>query len=98
MSENTISKEQIKKLAELAKLDVSGQASRLSETLSDTLNYVGTLNELDTSKTEETLQVTGLNNVFQENVIRKSLDKDDALFNGKEIINGLFSTEAVFNR
>lgn len=98
MTENFISKEEVKKLADLAKLDVSGEVSELSEMLSDTLSYISTLNELDTEKTEETFQVTGLSNVFQSKKLNNTLTKEEALSNAKEVVNGLFSTEAVFDR
>jgi aspartyl/glutamyl-tRNA(Asn/Gln) amidotransferase C subunit len=98
MSENIISKEQVKKLAQLAKIDVSGESSKLSEILSDTLNYVNTLNELSTSDTEETFQVTNLTNIFQEEIDSDSLNKKEVLSNAGEVVNGLFSTEAVFER
>ncbi len=98
MSKNIISKEETKKLAELANLDISGQADKLAEILSDTLDYVKTLEELDTSNVEETFQVTGLTNVFQGDEKSDSLNKDEALSNAHEEINGLFSTKAVFDR
>ena len=98
MAKNTISKEETKKLAGLANLDISGQGDKLAEILSDTLDYVKTLEELDTSNVEETFQVTGLNNVFQGDEKSDSLTKDEALSNAHEEINGLFSTKAVFDR
>lgn len=98
MSKNTISKEETKKLAELANLDISGQKDKLAEILSDTLDYVKTLEELDTSNVDETFQVTGLTNVFQGDEKSDSLNKDEALSNAHEEINGLFSTKAVFDR
>ena len=98
MSKNTISKEETKKLAKLANLDISGQTDKLAEILSDTLDYVKTLEELDTSNVDETFQVTGLTNVFQGEEKSDSLTKEEALSNAYEEINGLFSTKAVFDR
>ena len=98
MAEKIISKEEIKKLAELADLDVFGQVDKLSDALSDTLDYVKTLQELDTSNTEGTFQVTGLTNIFQDDSEGDYLSKEDVLSNAHEEINGLFSTKAVFNR
>lgn len=99
MDKNIISKDDIRKLAELANLDVSGQAEKLSEMLSDTLDYVGTLNELDTSNTVETFQVTGQVNVFQnEGYKGDSLTREESLSNAHEEVNGLFASKAVFDR
>ena len=98
MPEKIISKDNVKNIAELAGLDISGQAEKLSDILSDTLNYVKTLEELDTSSVDETFQVTGLTNVFQGDEESDSLTKDEALSNAHEEISGLFSTKAVFDR
>jgi len=98
MAKNIISKDEVKNLAILANLDISGQADRLANLLSDTLEYVKTLEELDTSSKEETFQVTGLNNVFQEESSGDPLSKDEVLSNAHEEVNGLFSTKAVFER
>lgn len=98
MAQKIISKEEVKNLAILANLDVSGQAEKLSDMLSDTIDYVKTLNELDTSNVSETFQVTGLTNVFQDDSKGDSLSKEECLSNANEESNGLFSTKAVFDR
>jgi aspartyl/glutamyl-tRNA(Asn/Gln) amidotransferase C subunit len=99
MSEKSIlSKEDIKNIASLANLDVSGDVDKLSIMLSDTLDYIKTLQEVDTSNTEETSQVTGLTNVFQDDSPGDSLKKEEALSNAHEEVNGLFSVKAVFDR
>lgn len=99
MAENIISKDEVEKIAELSNLDVHGQEDKLSKMLSETVKYVENLNELNTSNTPITYQVTGLTNVFQ-NVEGKSqtLTKKEALSNAKEEKDGLFSTKAVFDR
>ena len=98
MNKNQISKEDIKRLSDLADLDVSGQEGKLSEVLSETLDYVKTLEELDTENIEETFQVTGLTNVFRDEGSDDPLTKEQALSNARETDSGLFSTKAVFNR
>ncbi len=98
MPNNQISEEDIKKFAELSDLDVSGQESKLAELLSSTIDYVKTLEELDTSNVEETFQVTGLTNVFRDGGSEDSLTKEHALSNAGEQVSGLFSTKAVFHR
>ncbi len=103
MSEKIISKEDIKKLSSLSNLSVFvREENKLADLLSNTLNYVKTLEELDTSKVLETSQVTGLVNVFQETESdleeNKGLTKEEALSNSTGVVNGLFSTKAVFER
>jgi aspartyl/glutamyl-tRNA(Asn/Gln) amidotransferase C subunit len=99
MAENIISKEEVKKIAELSNLDVSGQEDKLSKMLSETLGYIKNLNELDTTNTPVTYQVTGLTNVFQKDEDKaQTLTKEEALSNAKEERDGLFATKAVFDR
>ncbi|MBU1133174.1 MAG: Asp-tRNA(Asn)/Glu-tRNA(Gln) amidotransferase subunit GatC [Patescibacteria group bacterium] len=99
MGKNIISKEEVKKIAELSELEVSGEEEKFSELLSDTISYVEILNELDTSNTSETYQVTGLTNIFQkgsENTV--TLTQEEALENADMEEKGLFVTDPVFDR
>jgi aspartyl/glutamyl-tRNA(Asn/Gln) amidotransferase C subunit len=99
MAENIISKEEVKKIAQLSNLDISGQEDKLSKILSDTLLHIENLNELDTSNTPVTYQVTGLTNVFQtEGEPSQTLTKEESMSNAKENKDGLFATKAVFDR
>jgi aspartyl-tRNA(Asn)/glutamyl-tRNA(Gln) amidotransferase subunit C len=99
MSQIKITKQDVDKMAKLAKLDVTGQEEKFAELFTDTLAKVEVLNELNTKNVEETFQVTGLTNVFQQAHDNKAtLTKHQALENGSEIINGLFATKGVFDR
>lgn len=98
MSDKYISKEEVKKIADLANLDVSGEADKLASLLSDTISYIQTLKELDTANVEETFQVTGLTSVFQDDSEPDSLTKEEALSNAKDAYKGLFSTKPVFKK
>ncbi len=96
--EKNITTEQVKKIAKLCKLTLTEEEiKKLSKLLSETLDYVNVLDELDVSKVSETFQVTGLTNVFQDG-FSNTLSKEEALVNSKEIIKGMFATEAVFDR
>ena len=98
MSDKYISKEEVKKIADLANLDISGEVDRLASLLSNTLGYIQTLKELDTTNVEETFQVTGLTSVFQDDTEADSLTKEEALSNASDRYKGLFSTKPVFKR
>ena len=98
MSDKYISKEEVKKIADLANLDISGEVDRLASLLSNTLGYIQTLKELDTTNVEETFQVTGLTSVFQDDTEADSLTKEEALSNASDSYKGLFSTKPVFKR
>lgn len=98
MEDAIISDEQVIKIAQMSKLDVSGEENKLSKILSETLNYIKILNELDTSTTRETFQVTGLTNVFQDNKQKAGLSQKEVLDNAKETKDGLIVTSGVFDR
>ncbi len=96
--EKNITAEQVKKIATLCKLKLTEEeVKKLSKLLSETLDYINVLDELDVTNTPETFQVTGLTNVFQDGS-SNTLSKKEALSNSKEIIRGMFATEAVFDR
>lgn len=61
-----LSDNQVKHVAKLAKLDLSNEeVKKFTGQLSDILEYVDQLNEVDTDKVEPTSQVTGLTNVTE---------------------------------
>ena len=67
MTKEKISKEQVLHIANLCNLTLSEkEIDKLSEMLTDTVDYIKILEELDTSNTLETYQVTGKTNVFQK--------------------------------
>ena len=95
---DVITKDDVKKIAELSNLNLSeDEVEKFSRLFTDTLEYMDKLNELDTSEVKETYQVTGLTNVFQEDG-SKTLSQNDALSNAQEVEEGYFATEAVFER
>lgn len=66
-----ISKDDVFHLARLSSLSIADdETEALQADLSKILNYVETLNELDTSGVEPTYQVTDLKNVWRDDVVR----------------------------
>lgn len=58
-----LSKTQVEHIAKLSRIAITdAEAERFSEQLSAVLSYMEMLNELDTSDTEPTIQVTGIRN------------------------------------
>ncbi len=75
-----LSKEQIEKLAQLARLTLTEEEkARYSTQLTSILDYVEILKELDTKGVAETSQVTGLVNVTRPDEIGKTLATPDEL-------------------
>jgi aspartyl/glutamyl-tRNA(Asn/Gln) amidotransferase C subunit len=98
MTEKRISEEEVKRMATLSNLDVSGQEEKLLVLFRDTLKHLDVISGIDTSKILETNQVTGLSNVFQKENNSKTMTQKEALANAKEQANGFFATKAVFDR
>ncbi|MFH0951234.1 MAG: Asp-tRNA(Asn)/Glu-tRNA(Gln) amidotransferase subunit GatC [bacterium] len=66
-----ISKEEIKHVADLAKLEISNQEiNKYSKELSAVVDYIGQLKEVDTQDTAITAQVTGLTNKTREDKVK----------------------------
>lgn len=94
-----ITEEDVKHIAKLVKLDVTGQEADLTKMFSQTLDYIKILDELDTTDVKETYQVNGLTNVFQKKDSPKNtLTQTEVLQNAKEVNEGFISTKGVFDR
>jgi aspartyl-tRNA(Asn)/glutamyl-tRNA(Gln) amidotransferase subunit C len=91
--------EDVKHIAKLVKLDVTGEEETLAKMFSETLDFIKVLDELDTSDVEPTYQVNGLTNVFQKNETPKTtLEQKAVLQNAKDKTESLISTKGVFDR
>lgn len=84
-------------VAKLANLSLTPQEEDTFEKqLSEVLDMVSTLNEIDTTGVKETSQVTGLENVTKEDVAKESLSQEAALSNASAQHNGLFMVKGIF--
>lgn len=64
---------EVKKLAQLARITLTpDEQARYAETISAVLDYMKILNEVDTKNVEPTFQVTGLKDVWREDVVKDS--------------------------
>jgi len=82
-----ISKKQVKHIAELARLSLTQkEISMFQKEMSDTLDYIDILDELDIDKVKPTSQVTGLRNVFKDDKVLSSVDFQK---------NGYFKTKRI---
>lgn len=85
-------------VAKLANLPLTkDEEEKLDKQLSEVLNYVEQLNEVDTKNVEPTSQVTGLENVLREDEPKESLTQEQALANTKSQHNGLFQVKGIFD-
>jgi aspartyl-tRNA(Asn)/glutamyl-tRNA(Gln) amidotransferase subunit C len=89
----------VEHVAKLAKLTLSkAESSKLTSQLSDTLDYIERLNEIDTTKVEPTDNVTGLVNITRKDEIKDSLTQAEVLSSSKNVHNGFFKVKAVLNK
>ncbi len=80
-----ISKEEIEHIAMLARLSLTEEEKELfGVQLSSILDYMETLNELDTEHIEPTSHVLSLINVMREDKLRDSIPREDALSNAPD--------------
>jgi aspartyl-tRNA(Asn)/glutamyl-tRNA(Gln) amidotransferase subunit C len=78
-----ISKEEVAKVAQLARLDLSEQeVLEITGQLDRILGYVAKLNEIDTTDVAPTTHALAIHNAFREDVARPSLPQPEALANG----------------
>lgn len=83
-------------IAKLANLPLTDQEiKKFEKQLSDTLQYIKHLNEVDTKNIEPTSQVTGLTNVLRDDLATPSLSQIDALSNAKNQHKGFFQVKGI---
>lgn len=77
-----ISREEIEHIAVLGRLSLSEEEKEMfGPQLSNILDYVEQLNELDTKDVEPTSHVIPLNNVMREDIPGGSISREEALMN-----------------
>lgn len=92
-----LTKDQVKHIAKLANLSLTEkEMAKFQKQLSEILDYVEVLNELNTKKVEPTSQVTGLENVFREDKKCSSLTQEQALSGTQSKQKGFFKIKAIF--
>jgi len=78
-----ISKEEVKHIAELARLELTEiEAEKFQGELSSILKYIDKLQKVDTKGVEPTFQTTNLVNIFRDDVVQK-----ERVFSQKEVLS-----------
>ena len=95
---NIISDETIEYVGILAKLELSEEEKeQAKKDMANMLDYIDTLNELDTSGVEPMSHVFPVNNVFREDVVTNEDDRDEILANAPEDKDGAFVVPKTFD-
>lgn len=88
---------QVKHIANLAMLELDkNELAKLSSQLSETINYINVLGELDIGNIKPTLQVFNLKNRFKNDEVIPSFTQKEALANAKKTYHGYFVVPYVF--
>ena len=94
---NTISDETIEYVGILAKLDLSGEEKeQAKKDMEEMLDYIDKLNELDTDGVEPMSHVSVVVNVFREDVVTGTDDRDELLKNAPEQKDGMYVVPSTF--
>jgi aspartyl-tRNA(Asn)/glutamyl-tRNA(Gln) amidotransferase subunit C len=80
-----ISPEEVKHVADLARLEMTPEeVESMTRQLDGILSYVAKLNELDTAGVQPTTHAISIVNVFREDQVKPSLDREDVLANAPQ--------------
>ncbi len=91
-----ISVEEVRYIAALARLRFSeDQEQRLAQQMSQMLDYVDKLNELDTTGVPPMSHVLDVYNVFRDDVPQQRITREDALRNAPDADNAYFRVPKV---
>lgn len=93
-----ITLEDVEYVASLAQLTLDDKAKqRLLKEMGELLAYVDKLNELDTDGIEPMMHVLDISNVYREDIVTGSLDRDTALRNAPKTDGAYFLVPRILD-
>lgn len=93
-----IDESQVRHVAKLARLDLSeAEVAEFSGQLSSIFEYIEKLNELDTESVEPLAHCLAVHNVFRADVVKASLDTEEALANAPQRHDEYFKVPKVLD-
>ena len=93
---SSITKEDIKHIAKLAELAFDeDEADRITSQLDRILGHVAKISEANTENVTPTSHVLKIKNVFRDDVVRKSIPKEDAMKNAPDIMDDGFKVPKI---
>ena len=91
-----VTAEDIKTVASLSRLRIDeNESAEVTEQLDKFLTYVENLKSVDTENIEPTTYALPMQNIFREDVVKKSLDRELALSNAPLKEDGYFKVPRV---
>ncbi len=92
-----ITKEQVKHVANLARLEMDeAEVEKFTTQLDDIISMAEQLNELDTENVEPTTHVLDLKNVLRKDKAQPWLSREEALKNAPDHANGQVKVPSIF--
>ncbi len=95
-----LGKKDIEHVAKLAKLTLTpSDLEKYTSELGSVIDYVGALDEVNTSGVEPTSQTTGLENVYRQDEVngKQSLSQSQALSGTEKVHNGYFVIPGILD-
>ena len=94
-----VSKKDVEYIANLARLKFDeSELENFTHELNEILNYVEKLNELDTSDVEPLSHPIENQNVFREDSVKQSIERENALKNAPDKTDEFFVVPKVINQ
>jgi len=95
----TITKDEIIHVANLARLEINeASLDKFADQIDEILEYINTLNQVDTSKVQGTSHAIALTNSFREDRVKEHLENSQALSNAPEKEDGTFVVPKIVGR
>ncbi len=98
MTMSGLSKNDVLHVAKLAKLQITpAEEKKFQKQLSEVVDYIGELNEVNTEGVEATSQTTGLTDVLRNDKVTPGevLSQEEVLSGTEEAYNGYFKVAAL---
>lgn len=93
-----LTQQEVAHVARLARLRLGAdELERMRSQLSNILEYIEMLQEVDVSGVPPTAQVTDLQTVLRADVVTGALSRDEALANAPDQRDGMFRVKPVFD-
>ena len=98
MMAGKIDQTQVKKVARLARLELTeAEVAEFTDQLSEILDYVEKLNELDTENVEPLAHCLPITNCFREDIIKESLGTEKTLANAPQRDGEFFKVPKILD-
>lgn len=91
-----IEKEQVDYVANLARLSFTDEEKEeMAKDMGNIINFIDQIKEIDTNDVIPTINVFPINNVFREDKIIPSMNRDELLSNAPNKADGCFSVPII---